>query len=551
MTRSHSFVGHAKLVGGLTFLSRLLGLVRDAVLAACFGMSTVTDAFWIGFVVPNLFRRLFGEGALTAAFIPVYSQLVQRDRVQARRFAWACVAMLLALLAGVTLVGEFFLLWMLRYQYGDEASSLAIRLTMLMLPYMPMICTVALLGGILQVHHRFGPAASAPVVLNVVMIASALIAVFWYGSGDQPRAGIWYIAGGVVIAGVIQLLWVGGAALPEVSLGSSFSGTSKALRSVAVTMAPMALGLAIFQINTLLDSLIAWGLSADTENESTFVFWGRHFTYPIQSGAVTALQFAQRLYQFPLGVFGVAVATAIFPALSRAAASTRATTRTQRASDGDNPSQDAFGAILQQGLRLTVFIGLPASVGLILVRVPLARLMFERNQFTMQDSIRVAVILAGYASAVWAYSMTHVVTRAFHAVRDARTPLRISLGMVGANFVMNLTLVWHLGAAGLAWSTAICAMGQVTVLLLAVRRYVPQPINTQVWTSWGRSVLLTIVMAVMLWPIGKAYDPTQLSHWGCTGLLGGMVFLGVVIVTLGAKITRADELTWLIKRNMD
>ena len=325
MSRSRSFVGHAVLVSGLTFVSRILGLARDAVMAACFGMSTVTDAFWIGFVVPNLFRRLFGEGALTAAFIPVYSELLEKDRQLAQRLAWVSVALLLAVLAGVTLVGEALLAGLLHINGGDHASTLAIRLTMVMLPYMPMICLVALLGGILQVHHRFGPAAAAPVVLNLVMISAALGAAAWYGNDESMRAGIWFVAIGVLIAGAIQLVWVGTAVIGEVPWARSFMGTGTAVRSVVATMAPMALGLAVFQINTLTDSLIAWGLSAKSASDPTFFFRGRAVAYPIETGAVTALQFAQRLYQFPLGVFGVAVATAIFPALSRAAAMRTAT----------------------------------------------------------------------------------------------------------------------------------------------------------------------------------------------------------------------------------
>ena len=197
-----------------------------------------------------------------------------------------------------------------------------------------------------------------------------------------------------------------------------------------------------------------------------------------------------------------------------------------------------------------MFIGLPASVGLILVRVPLTRLIFERYQFTGEDSTRVAWILAGYASAVWAYSMTHVVTRAFHAVRDAATPLRISLGMVGVNLVLNLTLVWPMGAAGLAWSTAICAVGQVVALLAAVRRHAPGPIDRAVTISWLRTALLTGVMAAILWPIGMVYDPTQLSRAGCAGVLTGMVMLGLAVVAGGAKVSGARELDWLVKRNV-
>ncbi len=549
MTRRPFFVGHAAVVSSLTFLSRLLGLVRDAVIAACFGMNAVTDAFWIGFVVPNLFRRLFGEGALTAAFIPVYSELLDQDRVLARRFVWMGVSLLVVVLATVTLLGEWLLAGLLYYEVGGQDSSMAIRLTMFMLPYAPMICAVALLGGVLQVHHRFGPPAAAPVVLNLAVIASSIFAVTGYGQQDQPRSAIWIVAGGVLVAGVLQLAWIVVVTARQVPVTMRFAGTIGPLRSVVATMGPMALGLAVFQINTLLDSLLAWGLSAKDGGEQAFVLGGCWIEYPMRAGAVTGLQFAQRLYQFPLGVFGIAIATAIFPALSRAAAGM---TLNRHTGDPPHSSEEdpVFGDILRQGLRLTVFIGLPASVGLILVRVPMARLIFERYEFSTQDAQRVSVILAGYASAVWAYSLTHVVTRAFHAVKDATTPLRISLWMVGANFLLNLTLVWPLGAAGLAWSTAICAMAQVVALLIAARRLVAVPIDAGVWRSWRQSLGLTLLMAAILWPIAVVFDAHQLSRTACVGLLVGMVLLGVTVVFGMARFFSAEELRWLTQRKV-
>ena len=209
MTSSRSFIGHAVLVGALTFLSRVFGLVRDAVLAACFGMSTVADAFWIGFLVPNLFRRLFGEGALTSAFIPIYTRLGQQDPGAARRFAWLCVAGLTVLLSTITLAGELALGVLATFKSHSPDTTLAIHMTMVMLPYMPMICVVALLGAVLQVHHRFGPSAWAPVVLNLVTITAAILAAVWQVTAEDPRKAIWVVALSVLVGGVIQVLVVG------------------------------------------------------------------------------------------------------------------------------------------------------------------------------------------------------------------------------------------------------------------------------------------------------------------------------------------------------
>jgi putative peptidoglycan lipid II flippase len=254
---------------------------------------------------------------------------------------------------------------------------------------------------------------------------------------------------------------------------------------------------------------------------------------PIQTGSVTALQFAQRLYQFPVGVFGVAIATAIFPALSHAAA---------------NDDSDSFATTVRHGLRLTVFIGLPASVGLIVVRDPLVRLLFERGEFDATSTTRVASILIGYASAVWAYSMTHVITRAFYAMKDAKTPLRVAVVMVILNLALNLTLVWWLGAAGLAWSTAICAAIQSALLVKLLGRRVDHPVDASVWSGWRRTLMLSVVMGIIIAPVNFVIDTSSMSALASALVLLGQVAIGAIVFLIGAKVTKSDELTWLLKR---
>lgn len=544
-----TFVGHTMRVSILTFLSRLLGLVRDAVLAACFGMTALADAFWIGFLVPNLFRRLFGEGALTAAFIPVYTDWRHKDPVIARRLASLCTGLLLVVLSSVTLIGEVVLAALSSGQWSPD-THLALRLMMIMLPYMPMICVAALLGGILQVHGKFGPPAAAPIVLNLVMIGAALWATpgSVTNNGDL-RSAITIVAYSVLLAGLVQLIWQAWAVMRCERFTSHVAGAGGAVWSILTTMLPMLLGLAVFQINTLFDSLIAWGLSPKTDGPAMLSLLGWEMPYPVEPGAVTGLQFAQRLYQFPLGVFGIALATAIFPALSRAAsAASTSPNDTSPADLSESNSKSSFRTILQHGLRLTVFVGLPASVGLILVGLPLARVIFERHQFTIEDAVRVGTILACYASAVWAYSMTHVLTRAFYALKDPRTPLKVTTAMVGVNLVLNLILVWHLGAAALALSTALCAMIQAVLLLRAIRRYVDAPVDSAVWRGWAKSVLLTVIMAAVLVPMTRFDDYSELSLRGSAIQLFVMVTIGIAIIFGGAKLLKADELGWLVKR---
>lgn len=535
------FVGHALLVGVLTLASRITGLLRDAVLFASFGRGPVASAFLIGFTIPNLFRRLFGEGALSAAFIPAYAELTRNDPALAKRFASLCIAALLIVTGGITLLGEG-VLWFMHTRDGWAGDTLlAIRLTMLMLPYMPLICLVALIGGALQVRGRFGPAASAPIFLNVVMIAAVLWATRSHtpdGTTDQHlRTAIVSVSMSVVLAGALQLVWQLAALFRMESPTLDFAGTAAAFKKMLWVMGPMVLGLAVFQINTALDTLIVWVLAPKEGGAQVLSLFGKEWPYPIHdAGQVAALAGAQRLYQFPLGVFGIALATAIFPALAHAAA------------DRSAAGLADFRTTLHHGLRLSFFIGLPASVGLILVRVPLTRVVFEHGKFELEDSLRVAVILAGYASAVWAYSMTHILTRAFYAVGDSKTPLRVSMTMVIFNLAMNLTLIWPLGAAGLAWSTAISAACQVLILLLLVRRHVDQPVDVTVLKGWLRTVLLTSAMTASLGPLLLKYPAQELTWRGGVGLLGAMVLLGAAVVLIGAKLTGAEELSWLRHR---
>lgn len=549
---SSRFVGHAVLVSALTLLSRLTGLARDAVLAAAFGLSTVADAFFIGFLVPNLFRRLFGEGALTAAFIPNYTELRERDPLLARRFASLVLTLLTVLLLAITGVAELGLWWAASAM--DPASTgktaLALHYTRIMLPYMPLICLVALAGGVLQVHKRFGPPAAAPLVLNAVIIAATLFATRGFSAPGVPEEQVGTaVALGVLVAGVLQLAWQLVVMHRTCGLTRCFTGVGPQVRAMLVMMGPMVLGLAVFQINAFMDALIAFFFAppGGAPPGSVVSLLGWSFEAPLRNGDVAALQWSQRLYQFPLGVFGIAIATAIFPALSAAAAKMTGNNNNTNAADPP-PASAEFAAILRQGLRLTVFIGLPASVGLLLVRVPLARVVYERGAFGLDDALRVATILAGYATSVWAYSMMHTVTRAFYALKDATTPLKVGLCMVALNLTLNLTLIWPLGAAGLAWSTAVSAMLQVAILVLLIRRRVPGPVDRTVVRSWVRTALASGVMAGVLWPVLWWLDPAGQSRGASAALLLGATAAGAAIVLAVAKVAGAEELQWLKRR---
>lgn len=465
-------VGRATLtVSGLTLLSRFTGLARDAVLAAALGLSVWADIFFLAFLIPNLFRRLFGEGALTSAFIPAYTRIQQEKPAHAPRFAGSVLAWTLGITTAIAVMAVAGTLIALSLSEPDTRTSHTLTLTAWMLPYMPLVCLVAILGGLLQARGSFAPAAAAPVLLNLAMITAAIIAS---AQSDQPEAIAFALAFGVLIAGGLQLLWMITAATRRKLIEPPSADTTPDIRSMALRMLPMTAGLAVFQVNALLDHLIAFLLSPPTANLTTIAWLPQQPDYPIQTGSVAALQWAQRLYQFPLGVFGIAVATAAFPALARTAS-----------------QPDLFRGVLRHGLSLALWLTLPASVGLALVADPLVALIYERGAFDPSDTARVAALLLAYGSAVWAYALTHVLTRACYALDHPNWPLRIMAATVPLNLILNLTLIWPLGAVGLAWSTALAAILQTVGLAFLLRRQD----SFSILPTALRIILATAVMA--------------------------------------------------------
>ncbi len=518
---------HARTVSLLTIASRLTGLARDASFSRVFGTSVVMDAFLFAFMIPNLFRRLFGEGALTAAFLPAFTRLDADDPATARQLASMLVAWLVTGLGLAVLAGEIALFFV---SAADDHSNVAVLLLMIMLPYMPMVCTVAFLGAMLQVRGRFGPTAAAPIVLNLCMIAATLGTPWLLGAAaDDPQRGrivhIGAVAAAVLVAGVLQVGW-SLFALRERPWWTRERGAARgpALGVLRQAM-PMILGLGVLQFNTFFDGLIA---SYPTSVGPTIA----GIDYPLGTGAMAAVSYAQRLYQFPLGVFGIAVATAIFPALARVA-----------------NDDAAFLDTVRRGLRLVIFIGLPASLGLVLVRQPLTVVVFEGGSFTADDSARVGRILLGYAPAVWAYSMMHILTRAFYARGESAAPVKVAIAVVALNLTLNCTLIWTpLRESGLAWSTATCSVIQVVSLAVLLRRRLGPIIDGTVRASWLRSAAATAAMTACL--LAACSFLPQAATWsGALITLVGLVTLGGAVYVSAALSLRMPELRWAAGRD--
>ncbi len=516
--------GHVRVVSSLTLLSRFFGLGRDLVTARVFGASAIGSAFNAAFAIPNLFRRLLGEGALSAAFLPEYSSAHRADPALASRFASLTLALLLAASGALVLLGELVLLILLLTLPDDPDRVLSLRLLMVTLPYMPLVCAAAVLAGMLQVHHRFAAPAAGPILLNVVVILAGLL--YLARPTDDLIVPAFVVSAATLLAGAMQAAWFVFLLRGRVRWSRGFAGARPLARRMIARFLPAVVGAGTLQINALLDTLIAmWPVWVGPTLLT--------FAYPLDKSSTAVLAYSQRLYQFPLGVFGIAVATAAFPALARHAA-----------------DSDRFAQTLRHALRLSFFIALPASVGLLLVREPLTFTLFSGGSkgFDADAVARSAAVLAGYAPGVWAFSLNQALTRAFYARGDTRTPMRVSLAAVGLNLVLNVALIWPLSEAGLAWSTSLCALAQTAALLhLARARLSIRVLDPGTLRAGARILALTVVMGVGVWLLpgpGASWRSNAFALALATGV-------GLAIVVALAAIFRLSELRWLLSRSAD
>jgi len=472
---------HALTVGSLTLASRLLGLVRDVACAGYFGAGPVWDAFSFAFRVPNLFRRLFGEGALSAAFIPVFTEHLQlKGPGEARRLACVVATAVGAVLLACLLLGEGLLMAIPRLCAIGERWRLTLALSAVLLPYMLFICLAALTGAVLNSLKHFTAPALSPVVLNVYWIAAVVVVGPAVTSETAGRAFV--LAVGILAAGVTQLaLQLAVLKRKGMGLRPRFEPSHPGLRRTAALMAPVAVGMAAFQVNALLDGVIAISLSSAVPG-SSFRLFGADVRYPMVVGANSVLYYGSRLMQFPLGVFGLALATAFFPTFSA------------RAAQKDRPG---FSSALGDALGAALFIGLPAGAGLMVLGRPAVELIFERGAFTPQMSARTSLVLAAYGAGVWAYCCQHVLVRAFYALQDSATPARLAAGAVALNLALNLSLIWPLAEAGLAAATALSAAAQTVGLYLILERRAPLTGRRSLLRTLMGSLLATGLMAVV------------------------------------------------------
>jgi putative peptidoglycan lipid II flippase len=487
------------------------------------------DAFVIAFRVPNLLRRIFGEGALAASFLPVFTQ----KRAQSPRGAWQLLSVLFTwlaiVLATIVVLGELACAWWWTFRGDDPSTAQLVGLLAAMLSYLLFICLAAQAAAALQAMFEFRVPAVAPLLLNLVWLAAA----WWVAPRYEPDklAQAYVLAVAILVSGVLQLA-VQWAALKR--LGFRFDYDWRVSRDafwlVVRTTAPVALGLAVTQLNTLFDSLIAWVLSAPSETALPIWWLGDRVNYPMQTGAAAAIYYGERFYQLPVGLLGVAIATVIYPLLSKHAA--RNATR-------------ELTAELSLGLRLVTFTALPAGVGMMLVAEPATRVLFERGAFTAHDAQRAAAMIACYASGVWAYCAIPVLVRGFYAVGHAATPAKLGLVAVGVNLALNLTLIWPLAERGLAVSTAVAAAAQMALLAATFSRAVhPLP-----WRVLGGTLakcgVATLVMGAAVWAV-RYLIPADGDRASLTVQLIAAIGAGAGAYLVAARALRMPELGLLL-----
>ncbi|AHE66411.1 murein biosynthesis integral membrane protein MurJ [Legionella oakridgensis] len=498
LPKRQSLLRSTTLVSVLTFFSRIMGFARDMILANLFGTQAGMDAFFVAFKIPNFMRRLFAEGAFSQAFVPVLAEYQQtRSVTDVRIFLARIAGSLSAVLSLVTVIGVIaspYIVFLFAPGFGADStrSILATEMLRLTFPYLMLVSLTAMAGAILNTYGYFGVPAFTPVLLNICMIFAAV----WLSPHfSQPVIAL---AWGVLLAGIVQLLFQ----LPflyhrRLLVKPSFIMNDSGVRKVLALMVPALFGVSIAQINLLIDTVFASFLKV---------------------GSVSWLFFTDRLTDFPLGVFGVAIATVILPHLSRRHA---------------EQSLVKFSRALDWGLRLLLLIGIPSGLGLALFAMPLIACCFAYGEFSAVDVLQTQKSLFTLALGVPAFMMVKVLASGFYARQNIKTPVKVGVFAMIINTLFCALLIGPLAHAGLTLASTIAGYvncGMLLILLLRKKIYQPSP-------GWWRFLLQllvanTVVSAYLLWAAGDVSFWMTKSLLVRIGLLLGHVLAAVFMYVL-------------------
>ena len=493
-------------VGSNTLLSRVLGFARDLIVARVFGADAGTDAFFVAFKIPNLMRRLFAEGAFSAAFVPVLNEYKEQQGFPAlRRFVDDVAGTLGAVLLVITVLGVLgaplvVLVFAPGFAADTEQHALAADLLRLVFPYLLFIGLTAFAGGILNTYERFGVPAFTPVLLNLALIACAL----WLAPHMQRP--IMALAWGVLVAGIAQLLFqLPFLAQLQLLPRPRIAPRDPGVRRIGRLMLPALFGVSVAQLSMLIDTLLA-----------SFLV----------SGSISWLYYSERLVEFPLGILGVALGTVIMPRLSRRHASR---------------SEADFSQTLDWGLRWVLLLGVPASVGLFVLAGPMLATFFFSGAFGVEDVSMAERSLMAYALGLVGFMGIKVLVPGYYGRQDLRTPVRIATVAMLVNLALSLALMFPLGHAGLALATVIGAMINAALLFAGlVREGVYRPAS-----GWMRLLAQglgsSLLMGVTLWVLrGPTLAWIELAGvtrlWRLCLLLGlGVLLYAAALLVLGLR----------------
>ncbi len=487
-------------VSSLTLLSRILGFVRDFVIARAFGAGMLTDAFFVAFRLPNLLRRMFAEGAFSQAFVPLLAEYRnQREAAETRRLVdrvATALFLVVLLIAALGIIGAPLLVYVSAPGFAADADkfALTVTLTRITFPYILFMALVALAAGILNTWSRFALPAFTPVLLNLSFIGMALFAAPYF---DPP---VLALAWAVFLGGILQLA-IQLPALKRIGIlpRFDFAPGDPGVRRVLSLMAPAVLGVSVAQISLLINTIFASFLA---------------------SGSVSWLYYADRLMEFPAGLLGAALGTILLPSLSKAH------------TDGD-PQE--FSALLDWGLRLTFLLTIPAAVGLALLAVPMIATLFQHGAFTVEDVLQTRTALVAYSIGLIGLILVKVLAPGFYARQDIRTPVRIALLTLAATQAMNLIFIVPFKHAGLALAIGLASCLNAAMLFCGLRQrqtYLPQP----GWLAFGLKIGVAIaVLSLTLWfGMGREADwlaataLTRILHLSALVTGGGLAYFATL-----------------------
>ena len=489
-------------VGGYTLMSRVFGFIRDIIIASVLGAGATADAFFVAFRFPNLFRRLFAEGAFSAAFVPIFSGMLETEgREAAKKFADEAFTILALILFAFVAIIELAMPWAIYllapgFDVVEGKIEMATEMSRIAFPYLLFISLVSLQSGVLNSLHRFAAAAAAPVLLNLTLIAAVL---GFSGLAETPGHALSW---GVFAAGVVQFVWLvvhcrrGGfpVALRRPRL-------SPKVRLLGRRILPVVFGASLYQINLLIGTILA-SLVSD--------------------GAVSYLYYADRVTQLPLGVVGIAVGTALLPALSRQL-------KAEKYAEAE--------ASQNRGLEFALLLTLPATAALIAIAGPIISVLFERGEFSAEASAATAAALTAYATGLPAYVLIRVLTPGFFAREDTATPVRIAAAAMLVNIILNLILMRVWGHVGIATAASVSAWVNAIFLALVLHRRGHLKIDGRLRRRAPRIVLAALAMGLGLIAVAVPLAPYIAAGQTVRIIaLAGLVVGGLVVFAGLAQI---------------